>query len=88
MWGFLFVLGGLFLLSSEGYTLCLNHTCILMTCSQPILREFPRIVCWKITRCEVLPCMLISKVLGIMVQKQLVKMNVCGMLFLVPPIVA
>lgn len=32
--------------------------------------------------------MVISKILGIMVQKQLVKMNVCGLLFLVPPIVA
>lgn len=87
MWGFLFVLGGLFLLSSEDYTLFESYLYFddLFTTNS---MGMTWIVFWKFTRCEVLPCMVISKILGIMVQKTLVKMNVCGMLSPVPPIVA
>lgn len=87
MWGFLFVLGGLFLLSSEDYTLFKSYLYfddLFTTYSMGMTW----LVFWKFTRCEVLPCMVINKILGIMVQKTLVKMNVCGMLSPVPPIVA
>lgn len=75
MWRFLFVLGGLFLVSSEGYTLFESYLYFddLFTTDS---KGIPWIVCWKITRCEVLPCIMISKILGIMVQKKISK-NEC-----------